>query len=56
MAQQHLSVSERGKQTGILALSFTGENRLLITAILNDIAENYFLQNVERNSAEAEKT
>ncbi|CAH0534287.1 Tyrosine-protein kinase wzc [Vibrio stylophorae] len=54
--KQHLSVSERGKQTGILALSFTGENRLLITAILNDIAENYFLQNVERNSAEAEKS
>ncbi|WP_332405827.1 polysaccharide biosynthesis tyrosine autokinase [Vibrio metschnikovii] len=54
--KQNLSVSERGKQTGILELSFTGENRDEITGILNDIAQNYFLQNVERGSAEAEKS
>ncbi len=51
-----LSISERGKQTGILSLSFTGENKVLITNILNDISRNYFLQNVERQSAEAEKS
>ncbi|EKO3423560.1 polysaccharide biosynthesis tyrosine autokinase [Vibrio fluvialis] len=54
--KQNLSVSERGKQTGILGLSFTGENRALISDVLNDIAQNYFLQNVARNSAEAEKS
>jgi tyrosine-protein kinase Etk/Wzc len=54
--QQNLAVSERGKQTGILSLSFNGENKLLIEKILNDISQNYFLQNVERNSAEAEKS
>ncbi|WP_412499492.1 polysaccharide biosynthesis tyrosine autokinase [Vibrio furnissii] len=54
--KNNLSVSERGKQTGILELSFTGENREQITNILNDISQNYFLQNVERNSAEAEKS
>ncbi|MCE7626720.1 polysaccharide biosynthesis tyrosine autokinase [Vibrio furnissii] len=54
--KNNLSVSERGKQTGILELSFTGENREQITKILNDISQNYFLQNVERNSAEAEKS
>ncbi|MGY9288809.1 polysaccharide biosynthesis tyrosine autokinase [Citrobacter braakii] len=54
--KQNLSVSERGKQTGILELSFTGENSGEITGILNDIAQNYFLQNVERKSAEAEKS
>ncbi|EPS9350872.1 polysaccharide biosynthesis tyrosine autokinase [Citrobacter freundii] len=54
--KQNLSVSERGKQTDILELSFTGENRGEITGILNDIAQNYFLQNVERKSAEAEKS
>ncbi|WP_417880482.1 polysaccharide biosynthesis tyrosine autokinase [Vibrio sp.] len=54
--QQNLSVSERGKQTGILQLSLTGENRADIQAILNDISQNYFLQNVERNSAEAENS
>lgn len=54
--KQNLSVSERGKQTGILDLSFVGEDRNQIAAILNDIAQDYFLQNVERNSAEAEKS
>ena len=54
--KERLSVSERGKQTGILELSFTGENRTLIADILNNIAQSYFLQNVERNSAEAEKS
>jgi tyrosine-protein kinase Etk/Wzc len=54
--QQNLSVSERGKQTGILQLSFSGEDKVLIQAILNDVSQNYFLQNVERNSAEAEKS
>jgi len=54
--KQNLTVSERGKQTGILDLSFVGENQRQIAMILNDIAQNYFLQNVERNSAEAEKS
>ncbi|MEL6114351.1 polysaccharide biosynthesis tyrosine autokinase [Photobacterium sp. SP02] len=54
--QQSLSVSERGKQTGILQLSFTGPDKAQNTAILNDISQNYFLQNVARNSAEAEKS
>ncbi|MGK0270231.1 MAG: tyrosine-protein kinase Etk/Wzc [Cocleimonas sp.] len=54
--QQNLAVSERGKQTGILQLSFSGEDKGLIEAILNDISQNYFLQNVQRNSAEAEKS
>jgi len=54
--QQNLSVSERGKQTGILQLTFSGEDNVLIEDILNDVSQNYFLQNVQRNSAEAEKS
>ena len=54
--QRDLSVSERGKQTGILQLSFNGEDKTLIEEILNDVSQNYFLQNVQRNSAEAEKS
>ena len=54
--QDNLSVSEKGKKTGILQLSFTGENRRQIESILNDISQDYFLQNVERNSAEAENS
>ena len=49
-------ISERGKQTGILQLSFNGEDRVLIEDILDNVSQNYFLQNVKRNSAEAEKS
>ncbi|OBU24025.1 polysaccharide biosynthesis tyrosine autokinase [Photobacterium kishitanii] len=54
--QKNLSVAEQGKQTGILQLSMLGENRADIKAIVDDISKNYFLQNVERNSAEAENS
>ncbi len=54
--KRNLAISERGKQTGILQLSFEGENRKQISAFLNHISHTYFLQNVERNSAEAEKS
>ncbi|MCJ2378624.1 polysaccharide biosynthesis tyrosine autokinase [Vibrio sp. ZSDZ34] len=51
-----LSISERSKQSGILQLSATGENKSKIEAILNNISQNYLLQNVERQSIEAEKS
>ncbi|OBT13679.1 tyrosine-protein kinase [Vibrio sp. UCD-FRSSP16_10] len=51
-----LSVSERGKQSGILSFGFEGEHKATIINILNDIANNYFLQNVDRNAAEAENS
>ncbi|MCC4775159.1 polysaccharide biosynthesis tyrosine autokinase [Vibrio cyclitrophicus] len=51
-----LSLSEQGNQTGILQLSFEGENKQQISEILNHISQIYFLQNVKRNSAEAEKS
>ena len=54
--KQNLSISERGKQTGILQLSFVGEDRSQITNVLNHISQTYFLQNVERQSAEAEQS
>jgi len=54
--QSRLSVEEKGSKSGILSISFTGENKTLIETILNDISMNYFLQNVQRNSAEAEKS
>ena len=51
--KQNLGAAEQGKQTGIIKLSFADENGQLAQDILNDIAQRYFLQNVERNSAEA---
>lgn len=54
--QQTLSISERSKQTGILQLTFEGEDKIQIKGILDDIRQNYFLQNVACQSAEAEKS
>lgn len=51
-----LSVSERGKNSGMLQLTLTGENPPLTKALLDDIAQNYFFQNVARQSEEAEKS
>ena len=51
-----LSISELGKQTGVLRLAMEGENPSQTAAILNHIAQTYFLQNVERNSAEAQQS
>lgn len=51
--QSNLAVAENGKDTGVLTLTFTGEDRNKIKQILNTIARNYEQQNVERKSAEA---
>ncbi|GLP96892.1 polysaccharide biosynthesis tyrosine autokinase [Paraferrimonas sedimenticola] len=51
-----LAVSEKGKQSGILALSLDGADRQLTVKTLDAIANYYVLQNVRRMSAEAEKS
>lgn len=51
-----LSVSEKGKTTGILELSLTGTDPIEITRTLNSVAQQYLLQNIQRQSAEAEKS
>lgn len=51
-----LVIIERGKRTGILQLTFSGVDRVLNEKILNSVTENYFMQSVARNSAEAEKS
>ncbi|AYO11179.1 polysaccharide biosynthesis tyrosine autokinase [Vibrio campbellii] len=51
-----LSISERGAKTGIVSLSIEGEYPERNQQILNDVVQNYFLQNVRRNSAEAEQS
>lgn len=54
--QNNLTVTENGKDTGVLSLSFTGEDRNQIRDILNSITRNYLEQNVERKSEEAAKS
>ncbi|OWV06192.1 MULTISPECIES: polysaccharide biosynthesis tyrosine autokinase [unclassified Fibrobacter] len=51
-----LSVSEKGKQTGILAVSLKHRYADRSATILNAIANTYVRHNVEKRSAEAEKT
>ncbi len=54
--KDRLSVSEQGKKTGILRLVLEGEDPELIQSIVNSIASDYLIQNVERTSEEAEKS
>ncbi|MDY4368063.1 tyrosine-protein kinase Wzc [Pectobacterium brasiliense] len=52
----NLVVADRGKDTGVLALSYEGENPELVNKTLNSISQNYLQQNVERKSEEAGKS
>ncbi|WP_315709951.1 polysaccharide biosynthesis tyrosine autokinase [Brenneria uluponensis] len=52
----HLSVTEKDKNTGIIALSLLGNDRVMIRKILNSITQNYLQQNIESKSAEAARS
>ncbi len=52
----NLTVADKGKDTGVLSMSYVGEDPELISRILSQIANNYLLQNVQRKSEEAEKS
>lgn len=54
--QNQLSVSEKGKKTGIIQICLQGDNPEHITNVLNTISAIYVRQNVERRSEEAQKT
>ena len=51
-----LSVSEKGKKTGVLSLSLTGPDKAANKKVLESIAQRYLRQNVERVSAEAQNS
>ncbi len=54
--QETVGASERGKDSGILALALEDTNPDRAEEILNVIANTYLRQNVERQSAEAAKS
>lgn len=54
--QGNLTVAENGKDTGVLSLSYTGEDKDQIRTILDSITRNYLAQNVQRKSEEAAKS
>lgn len=51
-----LTLAEKGKQSGIIELTYEHADPALAVRTLNQIANNYVRQNVERKSAEAETT
>ncbi|MHB0219292.1 polysaccharide biosynthesis tyrosine autokinase [Klebsiella pneumoniae] len=52
----NLNVSDQGKDTGILSISYTGENPQLVKNIVNSISENYLAQNISRQAAQDAKS
>ncbi|MFA5702718.1 MAG: polysaccharide biosynthesis tyrosine autokinase [Advenella sp.] len=54
--QSQLNISEKGKQSGMLAVTLEGTDRALITNILNTLGNVFVSQNVQRKAAEAEKS
>jgi tyrosine-protein kinase Etk/Wzc len=51
-----LSAAEKGKLTGIISVSYTGNDKVLITNTLNEILKVYLKQNVTRKTAESQNT
>ena len=54
--QKNLSISEQGKQSGVIAVQLQGTDPREIAKTLNAVGTNYVRQNTERKSAEAEKS
>ncbi|MDQ0083743.1 MULTISPECIES: polysaccharide biosynthesis tyrosine autokinase [Variovorax] len=54
--QDNLKVVEKGKQSGVLDVSWRSGDAEKLTQLLNEIGRLYVRQNMERKAAEAEKT
>ena len=54
--QKNYSVSEKGKNSGVIGLNYSGTDKEYITQILNNILSVYQTQNVERKSLESKQT
>ena len=54
--QEVFSVSDQGKDTGMLVLSVLGEDPELIKSALNSISDNYLAQNIARQAAQDAKS
>lgn len=54
--QSELNIAEKVKQSGILSVKLEGADPQRIANVLNEVGQQYVQQNIERKSAEAEKT
>ena len=53
---ENYSVAEKGKMTGVLGLTYQGQDQEEITQVLNNILVVYHAQNIERKSLESKQT
>ena len=53
---QRYSVAEKGKLTGVIGLSYIGNDKEHITDVLNNVLSIYHQQNIERKSLESKQT
>ena len=56
LMQENYSVVEKGKMTGVIGLSYSGNNQQHITQVLNNILSVYHQQNIERKTLESKQT
>lgn len=54
--QESLSISDQGKDTGMLTISLTGEDPVLIKKIIDSVSGNYLAQNIARQAAQDAKS
>lgn len=54
--QERLQLSERGRQSGVIAATLQDNDPARLATILNEIGRQYVRQNIERKAAEAQKT
>ena len=52
----NLTVEDKGKDTGVLAISYNGDNPIQIKKVVDSISRTYLEQNVERKSEEAARS
>lgn len=53
---QNFSVSDKGKDTGVLGLTYDSESAQKASDVLNSIVDSYFLQNINRKTEQAQKS
>lgn len=54
--QKDVKVAAKGKQTGIIDVSVSGENQREIKNIVRSVTDNYLLQHISRNSEDATRS
>ena len=54
--QERLQMGEQGRQSNVIGVTLEDTDRIRLARVLNAVGEQYVKQNMERKSAEAEKT